>query len=187
MRDARAKCAGHLPRILIVTDRFEYYRRAVRQSWGPTCVHVESSKIIRRGRVVRLRNQLVLGLPWQLESARERLGEPRRISTALIERLNLFIRRSLACLQRKTTSQVRSRGRLSQAIDLLQCCYDFVRLHGWLRAGGKLRTPAQAAGLVTRPLSLREVFLSFRPWARVPWIVNPKIRADWGRLCVSNS
>ena len=45
----------------------------------------------------------------------------------------------------------------------------------------------QEARLVTRRLSFRDIFEAFRPMARVPWIVDPKVRANWGRTCGSNS
>jgi hypothetical protein len=61
MREARSRCAAGQPRVLIVTDPFRYYREAIKRAWGPTCVHVESGKIIRAGRVIRVRNTLVYG------------------------------------------------------------------------------------------------------------------------------
>lgn len=97
------------------------------------------------------------------------------------------MRRSLVYLHRRTTSLTRSREHLAAAVDLLQGYYNFVRPHASLKFGEEVRTTAQQARLVTRRLSFRDVFLVFRPWARVPWIADPKMRAEWARLCVSNS
>src|SRR5258707_2210028 len=48
-------------------------------------------------------------------------------------------------------------------IELLRCCYSFVRRHGALKLGREVRTPAQQAGLVTRRLSLRDILMACRP------------------------
>ena len=187
LREARRRSAQGSPRTLIVTDPFRYYRYAVRRAWGPTCVHVESSKIIRGGRIVRVRNTLVYGTDEQLKAARERCEDSKKLNTAYIERLNLFVRRALASLHRRTTSLARSAAKLGEAVTLLQCYYNFVRPHGTLKFGGKLRTPAQQAKLVRRRLTWREVFMAFRPMARVSWIVDDKVRANWGAACRSNT
>jgi transposase-like protein len=178
-RDSRARCAYGQPRTLIVTDPFPFYAYAFRRSWGPTCVHVESGKIIRGGRVIRVHNKLVHGTSWQLESVRERCTASRKINTSFIERLNLFIRRSLACMQRKTNSAAKTREKLREALDLLRVYYDFVRPHGSLKFGGICRTPAVIAGLVTRRLSFRDIFMASRPMATVPWIKDPVVRRKW--------
>ncbi|MBL8857136.1 MAG: helix-turn-helix domain-containing protein [Planctomycetes bacterium] len=47
LRQARMRCRLGAPRVLIVTDPFEFYREAVKKAWSMTAVHVESSKIIR--------------------------------------------------------------------------------------------------------------------------------------------
>lgn len=182
MRNARAKCRLGASRVLIVTDPFRFYRDAVKSTWNVTAVHVESGKIIRGRRIVRVRNKLVHGTEWQLEAARERCRTSKKINTAYIERLNLFIRRSLAYLHRRTTSLARSARKLGEAVDLLQCYYNFVRPHESLRFGHERRTPAMEAGLVTRVLRLRDIFLAFRPMARLPWIVNERVRQEWGRI-----
>lgn len=178
-RDSRSRCAFGQERVLIVTDPFKYYGQEFKRAWGPTCVHVESSKIIRGGRVVRVRNTLVHGAPWHLEAARERCTASRKINTAFVERLNLFIRRSLACMQRKTNAAARTGQKLREAIELLRCYYNFVRPHGSLKYGGICRTPAEIAGLVTRRLCWRDVFMAFSPTATVPWIKDEAVRKKW--------
>ncbi len=187
MQETRRRCAITGPRTLIVTDPFRYYREAIRKSWGTTCVHVESKKCLRKRRVVAVKNELVLGNEWHLEQARARSEDSKVLNTAYIERLNLFARRALACLHRRTTSLVRSSRNLKTLIDLLQCYYNFARPHSSLKFGGKKRTPAMQAGLVTQTLSLRQIFMSTGPLARVPWIVDPKGREGWRTACGNNS
>ena len=170
-----------------MTDKFRPYRAELVKTWGSTCVHVESKKLYRGGRVVRSDHTLVHGTDWQLEAARERCEDSKPINTSYAERLNLFARRSLAYLHRRTNSLPRSPRALDEAVELLRGIYNFVRPHSSLRFGKEKRTPAQQAGLVTRPLTLREIFLAFRPWARVPWIKDPKVRSEWRLACASNS
>lgn len=189
MRDARKHCIMHGPRALIVTDPFKFYAPEIRKTWGNTCVHVESGKIIRRNRVVRVRDRLVTGTPAQLEEARARCQDSKKLNTAYIERLNLVIRRSLSCMHRRTDRAAKNRTRLTEAIDLLRSYYNFIRPHGALKFGREVRTPAQQAGLVTRRLSWRDIFMAFRPMARVPWIRDEMVRKAWmGRVaCVGNN
>jgi hypothetical protein len=136
-----------------------------------------------------VRNRLVHGAPWQLDAALRRSEDSKKPNTAFIERLNLHIRRSLSCLHRRTNSSAKARGAIERAITLLQCYYNFVRPHGTLKFGKECRTPAQQAGLVTRRLSLRDIFMSFRPVARVPWIKRPEVRREWrtGWACAANN
>ena len=178
-RDSRNRCALGQERVLIVTDPFPFYAPAFKRSWGPTCTHVESSKIIRGGRVVRVFNKLVHGTTWHLEAARERCTVSRKINTAFIERLNLLIRRSLVCMQRKTNGAAKTREKLRELLDLLRVYYDFVRPHMSLKYGGICRTPGEIAGLVTRRLSFRDIFMAFRPMATVPWIRDARVREKW--------
>jgi hypothetical protein len=42
---------------------------------------------------------------------------------------------------------------------LLQCHYNFIRPHRSLKLGEQRRTPAWQAGLVSRQLTFREIFL----------------------------
>ena len=48
----------------------------------------------------------------------------------------------------------------SQNISLFKAYYNFVRPHQALKFGKETRTPAQQAGLVSRRLTLREIFTS---------------------------
>ncbi len=165
--------------MLIVTDPFQFYRPEVQLTWGRTCVHVESGKIIRRNRIMRVNNELVWRTQEQLDKVRSRCEDSKKINTAFIERLNLTMRKSLWCLQRKTNSAAKTRETLEVQIDLLQVYYNFVRPHRSLKFGREMRLPAQQAGLVTRVLSWRDVFLSFRPIARLPWLRDELTRREW--------
>jgi len=108
--------------------------------------------------------------------------DSKTIHTAFIERLNLTMRKSLSCLQRKTNSAAKTRETLEARVDLLQVYYNFVRPHRSLKVGRELRSPAQQVGLVTRVLSWRDVFLSFRSMARLAWLSDDLARKEeWSR------
>lgn len=81
------------------------------------------------------------------------------LNTSFIERLNLTIRQSLAYLSRRTLSHARSKETLEDHLELVCCHYNFVRPHRALRFGWETRTPAMQAGLTTRRLTFREVFV----------------------------
>ena len=49
---------------------------------------------------------------------------------------------------------------LGAHLELLRCYYNFVRPHRALRFGRETRTPAMQAGLATRRLTLRDIFVS---------------------------
>ncbi|MBL8857043.1 MAG: hypothetical protein JNL28_00875 [Planctomycetes bacterium] len=127
-----------------------------------------------------MRNKLVHGTPWQLEAARERCFTSKKINTAYVERLNLFIRSSIRYLHRRTSCLTQRVEKLADSIDMLQCYYNFVRPHQSLRFGKEKRTPAMEAGLTSRVLRLRDIFLAFAPNARVGWLKDETTRRDWG-------
>ena len=91
--------------------------------------------------------------------------------TPFIERLNLTIRQSSAYLSRRTLSHARAMDTLEAHLELLRCYYNFVRPHGALKFGRETRTPAMQAGLATRRLTLRDIFVSLRRVAR--WLSTP--------------
>ena len=65
---------------------------------------------------------------------------------------------------------------LEAHLELLRCYYNFVRPHGALTFGRETRTPAMQAGLATRRLTLRDIFVSLRHVAR--WLRNVLTFAD---------
>jgi transposase-like protein/IS1 family transposase len=179
LRDSRRRCIASTACVLISTDGYPGYPSAVRQAWGPSCCHGVTNKIFRGGQIRRVHHHHVLGAEWQFEAAFERSEDSEDLNTAYIERLNLFIRRALVCLHRRTSSALQSRTKLEDLIELLRCYYNFVRRHGALKFGREVRTPAQQAGLVTRRLSFRDILTAFRPGSRVRWISDRRRRAEW--------
>ncbi len=157
-REVRAKCRRSGPRVLISTDGFKYNAQVVERVFGPTCVYTQVDKRYRDGKVIHADKRLLIGAPWQFEQAMERSEDSKTINTAFIERLNLTLRRSLACLQRKTTAMCRSEESLTGQLQLLRCYYNFIRQHNSLKFGRERRTPAQQAGLVPRALTWRTIF-----------------------------
>jgi hypothetical protein len=87
-----------------------------------------------------------------------RSEDSKRVNTAYVERLNLFLRRSCSYLHRRTSGRVRNPTRLASAVEILRCSYNFIRPHARLRLGPTPRTPAMLAGSFDRPLSWRRVF-----------------------------
>ena len=85
-----------------------------------------------------------------------------------MERLNLTIRSATAYLKRKTLAHARVVARLRGSLDLLMCYYNFGRSHAALRFGNQVRTPAWQAGLATRRLSFRDIFM----WRTEPALTN---------------
>ena len=83
-----------------------------------------------------------------------------KLNTSFIERLNLTIRQGSAYLCRRTICHARWKERLEDHLELLRCYYNFIRPHRALKFGLEVRTPAMQAGLVSRRLSFREVFIS---------------------------
>ena len=51
---------------------------------------------------------------------------------------------------------------LEAHLELLRCYYNFGRPHGALKFGRETRTPAMQAGLATRRLTLRDIFVFLR-------------------------
>ena len=77
--------------------------------------------------------------------------------------MHLTIRQGSAYLSRRTLSHARSEDKLEAHLELLRCHYNFVRPHGALQFGREVRTPAMPAGLATRRLTFREIFVGQPP------------------------
>ena len=159
-RDMKERCRKAGPRVLISTDCFKYNEKVIARTFGPSCVYVQVKKRFLKGRVVRAEKRLVLGAEWHYDDAMERSEDSKTINTAYVERLNLTIRRSLACLQRKTNATCRSTESLAGQLELLRCYYNFIKPHSSLKFGRVVRTPAQQAGLVPNRLAWRKIFTS---------------------------
>ena len=68
-------------------------------------------------------------------------------------------------------------------LELLRCYYNFVRPHGALKFGRETRTPAMQAGLATRRLTLRDIFVSLE--RVVLWLSDVLAFADSRRTAAA--
>ena len=144
---------------LIVTDGFEFYEKVVRRVFGPAVLYGQVLKTRRHDRIVQVERRARMGAPWRFEEALTNSEDSSTLNTSFIERLNLTIRQGSAYLSRRTLSHARSADKLDGHLELLRCHYNFVRPHGALTFGREVRTPAMQAGLATRRLTFREVFV----------------------------
>ena len=144
---------------LIVTDGFDYYEKVVRRVFGAAALYAQVLKTRRNDRIVKVERRALIGAAWRFEEALKNSEDSSTINTSFIERLNLTIRQSLAYLSRRTLSHARSKKKLEDHLELVRCHYNFVRPHRALRFGRETRTPAMQAGLSTRRLTFREVFV----------------------------
>jgi hypothetical protein len=102
----------------------------------------------------------VISAAWRFEQALRDSEDFSKLNTSLIERLNLTIRQGSAYLFRRTICHARWKERLEDHLELLRCYHNFVRPHRALKLGPEIRTPAMQAGLVSKRLSFKEVFMA---------------------------
>ncbi len=148
---------------LIATDGYKYYRSVVQRTFGVGCVYGQVMKSWRKDRITKVETRLVIGNQWRLEDALVESEDSRKLNTSFIERLNLTVRQGSAYLGRRTACHSRSEEHLREQLELQRCHYNFMRPHRSLKFGAVTRTPAMQAGLATKRLSFRDVFLSSRP------------------------
>ena len=177
--DGKAKLPEHSPSVsrrmnferlpLIVTDGFEFYQKVIRRFFGPACLYGQVLKTRRNDRIIKVERRALHGAAWRFEDALNNSEDSSTLNTSFIERLNLTIRQSSAYLSRRTLSHARSTERLDEHLELLRCYYNFVRPHGALKFGREIRTPAMQAGLTTRRLTFRDIFLAttIPLWSRI--------------------
>jgi transposase-like protein/IS1 family transposase len=144
--------------LLVVTDGFEFYNRAVSEVFGRACLHGQVIKTRRNDRVIKVDRELVRGAPWKLHQALADSEDSSTLNTSFIERLNLTIRQGSAYLCRRSLCHSRWKPRLEDHLELLRCHYNFVRPHRALKFGKETRTPAMQAGLAKRQFRLRDIF-----------------------------
>jgi len=119
----------------------------------------------KKGRIVGVTHRIICG-------AQRFVNSGLKISTSLLERLNLTIRHSLAPLGRKTLNFSKKRDNLKKLTIFFQAYYNFARPHMSLREKVEIkeqlfvqrwapRTPGMAAGLTDRVWSFREL-LTFK-------------------------
>jgi IS1 family transposase len=165
----------HFP--LIATDGYKYYAFVIQRTFGVNCVYGQVIKSWRKDRITKVETKLVIGSKWRLEDALEESEDSHKLNTSFIERLNLTVRQGSAYLCRRTACHSRSEEHLRDQLELQRCHYNFLRPHRALQFGSEVRTPAMQAGLATKRLSFRDVFLSSRP----DWRSNVTSMA--GRRC----
>jgi IS1 family transposase len=144
---------------LIATDGFAFYAKAIRRVFGPACLYGYVIKIRRNDRVIKAERRAVIGTAWRFEQALRDSEDSSKLNTS-IKRLNLTIRQGSAYLFRRTICHARWKECLEDHLELLRRYYNFVRPHRALKFGSEIRTPAMQAGLVSKRLSFREVFVA---------------------------
>lgn len=144
---------------LIVTDRFDFYEKVVRRVFGPAALYGQVLKTRRKERIVKVERRAVHGAGWRFEEALKESEDSSTLNTSFIERLNLTIRQSSAYLARRTPCHARTQEKLQEKLEMARCHYNFVRPHRALKFGREVRTLAMQAGLASRRLTFREVFV----------------------------
>src|SRR4029453_13418989 len=147
-------------------------RRARHWQVAAGLIYGQAKKVYRRRRLVRVTQVMRCGTRAALRAALTGLGLSGRLNTAFVERLNLTVRQSVAALVRRTWSTAQEAPELLLHLEWWRAYYHFVRPHEALRVelgqplerGGKRqrqryrqRTPAMAAGVVSRRWTVRDL------------------------------
>jgi hypothetical protein len=98
-----------------------------------------------------------IGTRRALRAALRDLGWSGTSQTALVERLNLTARQSVAALTRRTWATAQTATGLHRQVAWWRAYYHFSRPHRSLRRDGRARTPAMAAGLTAHRWTVREL------------------------------
>ena len=153
--------------ILITTDGFGFYKSVIPKVFSPLAIHAQVIKKIRKNRITKVDERLIIGTEPQLKRALADSSDSEKINTSFIERLNLTLRQGVSYLQRKTSGYSRHSVCLEERIFLFQCFYNFIRPHRSLSCKDKVVTPAMAAGITSLPIDFRTIFSFFMPnlWA----------------------
>ena len=152
---------------LISTDGFEYYFGVLRRLFGHACVYGQVIKTRRNNRVVRVERRVKIGTARRLKDALSESEDSENLNTSFVERLNLTIRQGSAYLRRRSPCHARCEDQLQGHVELLRCHYNFVRPHRTLKFGREIRTPAMQSGLVSKPLTLSDIFTARGPSLRL--------------------
>jgi hypothetical protein len=145
---------------LIITDGFSLYARVIKRLFVCSCVYEQVIKTRRKDKVIHVDRKLVIGSQQRLDNALERSEDSSTLNTSFVERHNLTIRRGSAYLHRLTPSHARRPEYLKGHLELLQCHYNFIRPHSALKYATEIWTPAMQAGLTSKRLTFRQVFLA---------------------------
>ncbi len=144
---------------LLTTDGFVYYQRVIWNLFGPAVLYGVVQKTRREDRVIRVEREERIGAHWRIREALLESEDSETLNTSFIERLNLFIRHASSYLGRRTLCHARDEERLDDHLALVQWYYNFGRSHAALRFGREVRTPAMQAGLMSRKLTFRDLFV----------------------------
>ena len=117
-----------------------------------TLLYGQLVKQRERRQVVFTTMRMLWGTRADLAAVQIAHGFSHCIQTALIERVNLTLRQSIAPLTRKTWSLPRSEAHLLLHIEWGRAYYHFIRVHQAL----KQRTPAMALGLTNHVWTIHE-------------------------------
>ena len=142
----------------IATDGFEYYFAVIVRLIGPACVYGQVIKTRRNNRVVRVERRVKISTARRLKDALLESEDSENLNTSFVERLNLTMRQGSAYLRRRSPCHARCEDQLREHVELLRCHYNFVRPHRALKFGRETRTPAMQVGLVSKRLTLSDIF-----------------------------
>ena len=134
-------------RFQLSTDGYESYASAVDAAFGLDADYAQVEKQYRDARP----------FPKYVSSVRKVVtGEPRvdRISTSLVERVNLTVRQQLRRFTRRGTGFSKTITHLRAMVAVFVAWYNLCRVHGSLRV-----TPAMEAGLTDHVWTLRELLM----------------------------
>ena len=128
----------------------------------PELVYATVHKEREKGRVVEVTQRLVYGTQEQLEAALANSTISTKVNTSFVERYNGTDRNFNARKVRDTYAFSKERELHEAASWFGVTVYNFCRPHRGLAVKGKngtvqQRTPAMAAGLASRPLSLTDI------------------------------
>ncbi len=153
-------------------------RRAGQWQVAAGLIYGQVKKRYRYRRLVGTMQRMCCGTPAQFRQALQALGLSGVLNTALVERVNLTIRQSIAGLARRTWSTMQEGPQVLLHLEWWRAYYHFVRPHESLRValaqprkrGGKRlpqryrqRTPAMAAGVTSRRWTVCELLALPRP------------------------
>jgi IS1 family transposase len=164
--------AAHCP-LLFCTDGLCSYIRVIREAfcdpvqtgrqrrprlhrWRNLCIAQVVKRYAQR-QVVAIERRIVDGTPARVETLRYRSHGDGVINTAYIERLNATFRERLAALTRRGRALARRPLTLQHGMYLIGTVYNFCTPHASLGRGGKVTTPAMAAGITDYCWSVREL------------------------------
>jgi len=151
-------------KILFMNDGLQFYKSSIYKLFGPLAICAQVIKKIRKNRIVKVDEELVLGYPHHLEEALENSLYSTKINTSFVERLNLTIRQGSSYLNRRTACFSRETRCFIGHLYLLQTYYNFIKYHRSLKCGPIHITPAMEARIAKRRISFREVFSFYVFW-----------------------